>query len=197
MTPKTKPPSDGPRIVRPGVPPGVNVVGRPALDEHGQTRCVKCSKPNDPAHPKSPYCASCKEDAKKQSIEARNSKRKGADAERSALRRGPHWEGDRGTYTHGRSGLYLDRHTVDGVREALASSLAAYATWSDIAAADYDDQRHRQYHQALQDVLLSVRDLNEWLRGPLWPVHDQRATRRAGADSVGGSTQAKGVSAGA
>lgn len=173
---------DGVEIQRTGQrPESGGVRGTPAEDVQGNLRCVACLSRLPEDHGRSPYCMECRNEAKKRAARKRNAKRRSASESRRTLRADVHWEGS--GYTYGRSGLYIERTLLNGIREALAVSLSDYALWQDAASGPYDLTRSRQYHQALNQMLLSIRDLNEWLKGPFWPHTDNRGRRHDDGDS--------------
>lgn len=169
---------DGVPLASDGVRPAAGGVrGAPARDENGRDRCVECLNLLHDDHGPSPYCDDCKEAAKRRAWQLRNDKRQSATERRRQLRAEPHWEGP--GYTHGRSGLYIDRELLQDLREAVDGLLSTHVTWSDIASAPFneDPRAARQYHQALQDVLRAVTAANDVLRGPFWPRVDRSARR--------------------
>lgn len=151
--------------------------GAPAIDANGKLRCVACLGFLPEDHGRSPYCADCREAARKKAVGKRNAKRQAATAQRNALRGEVHWEGD--GYTHGRTGLYIDADLLQDLRNAVAAMLTTHATWSEVAASPYRPELGQQYHDGLKDVLQAIADANDWLRGPFWPRTDRAATRVA------------------
>lgn len=177
MTPRV--PADGATISDYGAIPTTGPGGdhgRPALDDRGRRRCCRCLILLKPVDGGSVYCRDCKAKAKKEAAGRRNANRREAEESRKNLRQDTRWEGD--GYTRGREGLYLDKGTVNGITEAYGAALAGYATWADLAQAPFNQAQARTYHQALGDMLRATQDLNEWLRGPLFPHTDRRASRR-------------------
>lgn len=168
---------DGSRIVDEGWRPEPGGIrGAPARDADGNPRCVSCLVLLSPERGRSPYCQECKKAAARAAAQRRNRKRASADQERAALLRDRHYEGL--GYTHGRRGIFIEAALLSDLRTTLAAALSGYVEWADVAAGGFDERKSRQYHQALNDLLLSVQDLNQILRGPFWPRADRHASHR-------------------
>lgn len=177
MTPPTKRVApDGSEIAFLGAKPGgKGQRGAPAIDALGRARCVECLTLLPEDRGRSPYCTDCRSKAVKAAWKRRNLARQSVTAKRDALRDEPRWESD--GYTHGRSGLYIDRELLTEMQSTLNGLLSAHLTWTDLVGKPFDPAEGRRYHRALQDLLGAIEDANSTLRGPFWPRADGSATR--------------------
>jgi hypothetical protein len=175
---------DGVPIVDPGRRPATGPGGdhgRPALDARGRKRCCVCYQLLQPVDGGSVYCREHKKKAKQAAVTKRNSNRRQAEAHRKDLRQGPRFEGP--GFTHGRTGLYLDKDTVAAITKAYGGVLAAHVEAAPLARAKFDPKDAYAYHQALRDILHAVTDINAVLRGPFFPEASRRATGHEGNQS--------------